>query len=415
VPKMRPMTRRHLSIATRLRVLAPILGLLILGSIDSSDVSAISNTGCQGDIALVRVRGSGDTRAVDANLNRVGQVGNSGFQLTLDAVSKAFRHRAAQAGTMVNEYDLNYPALSTGVIKSDVTAGRLFNSAYMASVATGRDNLRTLLNVKKICTNQRLVLIGYSQGALVIGDVVAALSSADKARIAGLALFGDPRFDPADSAAQGSYEVTRYGFAALILGKRQTGPGFSNRARNYCYSEDLVCQGLNLYQSIGVQTNAHARGYGCNGLPSDVACRTYVDTGGASMARSAGLSLADLLGLQAPPPPPPPTCPAGQIGTPPNCTTPPPPPPTTWVEKVWWTSAGAFSAGPGAGIVSTIQPTGTLVTVDCRAYNLAVATSNTGGWWYHLVSPFAGQWTPASLYWNDPTGTALWDPAVRVC
>ena len=321
----------------RLRAVAftTTVAALLLVVLHAEPSGAVSNTTCQGDIALIRVRGSGDQRAVDAELNRAGQLGNFGFghygasdkhQLTLDSVAKAFRSRAAAAGKTVNEYDLAYTASAIGdVLKvqfSVSVAGGLSsinaNSTYLASIQQGKDNLTTVLNVKRACTSQKLVVIGYSQGALVAGDVLASLSQGDKNRISAAALFGDPRFDPADSAAQrrGSYDPTRYG-VDYLHGKRQVGGGFGGRIGNFCYSDDLVCQGLNPFVRDAVpypslwsqattvfngQKNAHARGYSCNALTSDVDCQHYVDSGGASLGRSAGGWLADVVGLQAPPP-----------------------------------------------------------------------------------------------------------------
>jgi hypothetical protein len=97
-----------------------------------------------------------------------------------------------------------------------------------------------------------------------------------------------------------------------------------------------------------------------------------------------------------------------------------PPAPSTWAETLYFGVAHTFDAGPGrtsngASYSGIISPSGAVVTVDCRRYDLAIAVSNNGGWWYHLVTPNGGQWTPASLYWNDPSGTALVDPVVPVC
>ena len=246
--------------------------------------SATSDTTCEGNVGLIRVRGSGDRRATDADLNRAGQEGNSGYQLTLDAVSKQFRTQMAAAGRTVNEYDLEYPA---DAVPPLAWASVTDIGPYLDSINQGKTALTTALSLKRACS-QPLVVIGYSQGAYVVGDVLAGLSDADASRIAGVGLFGDPRFDPADPTAAGSFDPKRFGIAGTLFGKRQVGARFVGRGRNYCYSEDLVCQGRNLYQSLDVEKNAHARGYACNGLTSDIDCRRYVDTGGASMAKSAG-------------------------------------------------------------------------------------------------------------------------------
>lgn len=139
----------------------------------------------------------------------------------------------------------------------------------------------------------------------------------------------------------------------------------------------------------------------CTGDPAGTYTTELVD---AASGRSTG-RVAFTIG--APPPPdtqPQATQPAAQV----------------WTEKLYFATSPTFDAGPGrtsnsARRTDQIIGAGTLVQVDCRSYDLAIATSNTGGWWYHLVSPFPGQWTPASLFWNNADGTGLVDEAVRIC
>lgn len=111
--------------------------------------------------------------------------------------------------------------------------------------------------------------------------------------------------------------------------------------------------------------------------------------------------------------------------------TPPPqptPPGATWDEVAWGPPGSTdplFSGGPGvnangAAGPAARNPVGSHITVDCRAFNQAVAPSNSGGWWYHIAAgAYAGYWAPASVYENGsgayPATGGLWDPAVRVC
>ena len=102
--------------------------------------------------------------------------------------------------------------------------------------------------------------------------------------------------------------------------------------------------------------------------------------------------------------------------------------PTTWVEIAWGipgSTVPLFSGGPAANVdgafgpAATI-PVGTQIIVDCRTYNQAIATSNNGGWWYHIADgQYAGYWTAASVYENGfgawPAVGGAWDEAVRVC
>ena len=103
-------------------------------------------------------------------------------------------------------------------------------------------------------------------------------------------------------------------------------------------------------------------------------------------------------------------------------------PATSWEEVAWGPPGGTvplFSGGPGVNSNGASGPAarilvGSRITVDCRSYNQAIAASNSGGWWYHIVvGQYAGYWTPASVYENGsgayPATGGLWDAAVRVC
>lgn len=98
--------RRMVALATVALFIAAGLRL----ATSAAPAQALSDTSCNGDIALIRVRGSGDKLATAALLSDPTRgTGNSGKQLTLDAVSKAFHESVEHAGLTVNEYDLPYP------------------------------------------------------------------------------------------------------------------------------------------------------------------------------------------------------------------------------------------------------------------------------------------------------------------
>ncbi len=291
------------------RLAAVILGIAISAvTANVETAAAISDTSCRGDIALVRVRGSGDVRGTDQSLNRTGNEGNTGSQLTLDAASLVFRERAAQAGKTVNEYDLAYPALSTRAIGSDLKHLQIWDSTYLDSARQGRENLATLLPILTSCGTRPIALMGYSQGAWIVGDVLVALDPNTLRHVSAVAVFGDPAFDPTDPAASGSFDPTRHG----IAGKRRIGDVLlDGRGRSFCYYDDVVCQGLNASTKgalafgrktlatsvVKQQAEAHARGYACDGISSDSVCRIHLESRKASLARKGGTFLADQLGL----------------------------------------------------------------------------------------------------------------------
>jgi hypothetical protein len=91
----------------------------------------------------------------------------------------------------------------------------------------------------RACPAIKLVLVGYSQGAQVTGDVYQRdVSRAEKRSIDAVWLFGDPYFNARDAAAdRGNYDHQRSG----ALGKRRNFGG-DQRVRSVCHHHDPVCQ-----------------------------------------------------------------------------------------------------------------------------------------------------------------------------
>jgi hypothetical protein len=115
--------------------------------------------------------------------------------------------------------------------------------AYTGSVNDGKKMLRKeVSDEERICPKLKLVLVGYSQGAQVVADVYSRdLTAKQRSRIIGVVAFGDPYFNPADTAVdQGSYDPTRHG----ILGKRKLYPANHNaQVFSICHNHDPICQG----------------------------------------------------------------------------------------------------------------------------------------------------------------------------
>lgn len=120
---------------------------------------------------------------------------------------------------------------------------------YPASMAPdsairGVENLTTLLNeAAATCPDQQLVLLGYSQGARVIGNTLSArnaLTDRAAARIDAVALFGSPLFNGAEPYNRGNFDPALSGTGALRAGALAE---FADRLRDYCNAGDRVCQG----------------------------------------------------------------------------------------------------------------------------------------------------------------------------
>ena len=172
-------------------------------------------TGCA-DIEVIAVRGTNESSPTGV-LGRLA-----------DAVT-------ARTSKTVATYGLPYPATSDWV--NSVNAGK--------SLLTQR-----LTTQSAACPNQRFVLLGYSQGAWVVGDSLAGggggwpapVSAALGTKVAAIVLYGDPRYR--------SWEWFDVGTAGAALspinGIIPRDPGalatYASRIRSFCELDDPFCQ-----------------------------------------------------------------------------------------------------------------------------------------------------------------------------
>ncbi len=139
--------------------------------------------------------------------------------------------------------EVEYPAIPFGYAWQDYT------SSYDNSVAAGENALQTdLIDLWHQCPSTRVVLAGYSQGAQVAGDVADTLKLPQRARIAAVALFGDPEFN----GRQPEVDVAATGYSPHRGGIIVKWPGMHSMLRNvpqdlvprfhsYCISNDPIC------------------------------------------------------------------------------------------------------------------------------------------------------------------------------
>ncbi|GIJ60816.1 hypothetical protein Vau01_083320 [Virgisporangium aurantiacum] len=96
------------------------------------------------------------------------------------------------------------------------------------------------LNRLVAASNGCLVLLGYSQGAIVVGDALAGFSAANGAKVRAAVMFGDPRFNSVEP-----YNLGTFGTPSRGLNPRRAGElaAFNDRIQDYCNGGDPVCQG----------------------------------------------------------------------------------------------------------------------------------------------------------------------------
>lgn len=222
-----------------------LVGLALLASLaagaasfgDAAPASALgATTDCEQVIALV-VRGSGEPAGSPGPTSRTYGYGGLGM---LSGVTTEMQQKSIWR---VRKVGLDYPAL--------------LDLRYANSLSHGKTDLRTELNdLASRCPGSRTVLLGYSQGAHVIGDVLATayatggLSAAARSRIGAVVFFGDPAFRYGESFNRGT--ANSGGIFARGDGELDW---IGSRLWSYCDRGDLVCSppdsGTSVHQSYG--------------------------------------------------------------------------------------------------------------------------------------------------------------------
>lgn len=132
--------------------------------------------------------------------------------------------------------DLDYPA-DTDVNEGGTYAVRL---------------LLDTLNVQaEACPQQEFVLLGYSQGALIIGDAlspldarlvgatVGELSEDATQRVVAVVLYGNPRFSGEESYDVGTFDSELGGILPRTVGSLDA---YTDRIQDFCVRGDFICQ-----------------------------------------------------------------------------------------------------------------------------------------------------------------------------
>ena len=178
-------------------------------------------------------------RVIGARGSTEPQQGSRLLRPIADALAGAFPGR-------VSYTELEYPAtIEHFVPPADIDLGE--------SPSIGVSNLVALLNESaRQEPNCCLVLLGYSQGAQVVGDTLVPpsqricgqrageLSRAASDRIVAIVLFGDPRFTQGESYNAGTFDPAEEGLYPRPPGALDR---YADRLKNYCARDDVTCQG----------------------------------------------------------------------------------------------------------------------------------------------------------------------------
>lgn len=153
--------------------------------------------------------------------------------------------------------DLKYPA------DTDVNLG-------------GEEGARRLIDTLNVqtqaCPDQEFVLLGYSQGALVVGDAlsgsefrlvgqdVGEITPEARDRIIAVVFYGNPRFVGLEPYNVGSFNPNVNGILPRPEGSLED---YEDRLRDYCVATDFVCQ-----SSFNLNDDGHVSYY-INGMQQD--------------------------------------------------------------------------------------------------------------------------------------------------
>jgi hypothetical protein len=112
----------------------------------------------------------------------------------------------------------------------------------------------------KACPSEKFVLTGYSQGAMAVAVATQSMDAATRGKIAAIAVFGDPFFQPNQPWDAATNAASPGGVARAQNGLRAF-PLFGNRIQDFCNANDVVCgsgSGIQGHLSYGNRAQAAA-------------------------------------------------------------------------------------------------------------------------------------------------------------
>jgi hypothetical protein len=211
---------------TRARIASIIATALVFGLVAPIvSTTAHAAPSCP-TMQIVGVRGSGET-ADDAG----------GYGTTVRSVVDAIRSVNPTAAAV----PIDYPAIA--VRWWDPT---YYTGNYTKSVRAGRTALANYITqfLSSSCgTSTYLYLVGFSQGAQVVGDVYQNLPFGQRSRVKGVTMIADPKFHGLEGSPVnvGTYEFLRNGIQDVTTIFRRIPNAQEPYVRSYCSFGDPVC------------------------------------------------------------------------------------------------------------------------------------------------------------------------------
>ena len=223
---------------------------------------APDETTCK-SIMFIGARGSGEAPSLGDfdptnELNNMGERVRDverGFQQTLQGQAQS----SGSAELQVRPVALRYPALSTSglSIPSLVDDYEVFKP-YLENIWEGVYTLGETLSIEEArCPSEKVVLVGYSAGALVIHLALGELAGSpliSPSRIAAIVLISDPtQAGSEDVIKEGTASPAADGIYTKIFGSPPIPADLAGRTIALCDYHDLVCA-----PGIGSNESVHA-------------------------------------------------------------------------------------------------------------------------------------------------------------
>jgi len=245
-----------------------IFSLIIIAFLISLPISNVKSEKeiCK-DVSIIFLRGSGQNLNHDYlndqyNPETFGKIEKQSFAF-FESVEQKIKNQSVER---ISLHDLEGRYNQNGYIAIDVATGfknkprhrKDVPNLYYESVTDGTEELTWFLEDKmSSCPFQQIILGGCSQGAHVVGNALFKLQPRFRPRIAFVALYGDPKYNPRVSSvpvkagpwARGNATSVQSG----ILGPRAVyiPDELVGRVGSWCDLSDPICSNYGLWQVPG--------------------------------------------------------------------------------------------------------------------------------------------------------------------
>ncbi len=216
-------------------MVAPWVGYSVPPKPSPPTPAAVPADGACSEPLFIGVRGSGEAPQGNETYDASNELNNMGAEAAL--VEQGFQAQLGPAQT-VDPVGLRYPA-------DDVNPVDLATAAFAVSYWDGAYQLEDLLSADEAACggHQRIVLAGYSQGALVIHLALADPSASSLlAPVGAIVLVADPakRADGTETHA-GTAEAGTAGLYAEAIGAPPIPAALESKTITECNAYDIVC------------------------------------------------------------------------------------------------------------------------------------------------------------------------------